>query len=382
MILAALTHHQVMPSFLDFIFPFGNQEYPEDFYFSGYREETQLYSPAGGLVIPELGRSGRQIQMCYNLKSVETSNSNPEWRWSIRQTAVYHSFDVETGKSFWIVIKGSQLIKDRIQAATAKDAVRQTDLKSFESNSKAFASTLATHLVLADWCDEGWRWYLNYLEKRLQDATRRSLAIIIDGDPNIMDEPIHHDTSPPISPSIFRSMSDFTKRTFSRSTRDTISSLGFEKIPYRPSFPQPKSPPLSPPPPPGPPPPPVVPSKMHAALYNEGQVEEDDDFTFKNLQMVQHFEEKANEIGPILEANIDILTEIKEHYECILKSNECPHDIKDCQKEFDSFEKRINSIITDLQRQRSRTKIVGRLLSDRKSLVIFILSVNEAGSLI
>ncbi|CZR62157.1 uncharacterized protein PAC_12054 [Phialocephala subalpina] len=377
MMLAALTHHQVMPSFLDFIFPFGNQEYLQDFYFSGLREETRLQSPAEGLVIPQLGRSGREVRMCYNLKSVETSDGNPEWPWSIRQTAVYHSFDVETGKAFWITVKGSQLIKNRIQEATAKGAVRQTELKSFDSNLKAFASTLATHLVLADWCVEEWRWYLNFLEKRLQDTTGRALAIIIEREPSIFNEPIRQQTSQPSSPSILRTMSNFTKRTLSRGTRDTKSSsdlTGLEKVPFKPSFPQPTSPFDSPPPPPCPPPPPIIPPGMPGAPITESHSEEKDDFTFKNLQLVQHFEDKANEIAPVLEANIDILTELKEHYQSIMSSDDCPDDIKSCKKEFAHFEKRISSVITDLRRQRSRTQLLSRLLSDRKGLLYGILN--------
>ena len=282
---AALTHYQVMASFLDFIFPFGMQEYPQDFYFSGLREETALQSLPQGLVIPKLGRSGREIRVCYNLKSVETSKSSREWPWSIRQTAVYHSFDVETGKSFWIVVKGSELIKDRIQEATRKGSNSSPELRSFETTAQAFNSTLATHLVLCDWCDEEWRWYLKYPEERLQDATRRGLAII-DRDPTDM------------------------------------------------------------------------------------RMADDDVFTFKNLQLVQDFKEKTNEVAPVLEANIDSLTEMKEHYQQIFNSRDSPEDIKaNCKSEFAQFEKRVSGIITHLQRQKLRTAILQTLLGDRKSFV-------------
>jgi hypothetical protein len=374
MLVAAFTHHQVMPAFLDFIFPFGMQEYPQDFYFSGLREETMLQSPPGGLVVPKLGRSGREIRMCYNLKSVETSQSNKEWPWSIRQTAVYHTFDVETGKSFWVVVKGSERIKNRIQAATAKGSTGPTDLKSFGSSAQALASTLATHLVFCDWCDEEWRWYLNYLENRLQDATRRALAIIIDREPSLFNEPIRPELKTSSSPSILRTVTNITKRTFSTTSRLTRSSTGLEKQKIQPPFafpPAPPSPPLSPPPPPsGPPPPPIIPPGMPGALPNDKRIAEDEDFTFKNLQLVQYFQEKANEVAPVLEANIDILRELKEHYQSIFKSNDLPDELKsNCQMAFAHFEKRINGIITDLQRQKSRTLILQTLLGDRKGLV-------------
>jgi hypothetical protein len=369
MLVAAFTHHQVMPAFLDFIFPFGMQEYPQDFYFSGLREETMLQSPPGGLVVPKLGRSGREIRMCYNLKSVETSPSNKEWPWSIRQTAVYHSYDVETGKSFWVMVKGSERIRNRIQTATAKGSTGPTDLKSFGSAGQAFASTLAAHLVLCDWCDEEWRWYLNYLENRLQDATRRALAIIIDKEPSLFEEPINPEVKSSSSPSIFRSLTEKTKRTFSTTSRLTKSSTGLDKqkiqAPF--AFPPPQFPPS---PPSAPPPPPTLPPGMPGATPNDKKLADDEAFTFKNLQLVQYFEEKANEVAPVLEANIDILTEMKEHYQSIFKSDDFPDELKvSCKTAIAQFEKRVNGIITDLQRQKSRTMILKTLLSDRKGLV-------------
>jgi hypothetical protein len=378
MFVAVLTHHQVTPAFLDFIFPFGMQEYPQDFYFSGLREETMLKSPPGGLVVPILGRSGREIRVCYNLKSVETLPNNKEWPWSIRQTAVYHSFDVETGKSFWIIVKGNERIRNRIQAETAKESTDPTDLKSFGSVGQAFASALATHLVLCNWCDEEWRWYLNYLENRLQDATRRALAIIIDKEPSLFEEPIHPEAKSPSSPSIFRSVTERTKRTFSKTSRRSKSSTELEKqkiqVPF--AYPPPS---FLPPPPSGtPPPPPIIPPGMPGAMPNDKRMADDEAFTFKNLQLVQYFEEKANEVAPVLEANIDILTELKEHYQLIFKSDDFPDEFKlSCKSAISQFEKRINWIITDLQRQKSRTMILKTLLSDRKGLVSLLLQASD-----
>src|ERR1700731_4228660 len=77
-----LTYYQVMPAYLDFIFPFGLQEYAQDFHFSGFREETHLLLAEKSLQITELGRSGRDMCMCYSLKSVERSEAQ-DWPWSI-----------------------------------------------------------------------------------------------------------------------------------------------------------------------------------------------------------------------------------------------------------------------------------------------------------
>jgi hypothetical protein len=373
MLVAALTHHQVMISFLDFIFPFGMQEYLEDFYFSGLRAETRLSGPTAGLVIPELGRSGRDIRLCYNLKSVERS-SDKHWPWSIRQTAVYHSFDVENGKAFWIMVKGSKLMKERIQASTAKDAVGSLDLKRFGSNCEAFASSLATHLVLADWCDEEWRWYLNYLEERLHAATRRATAIIIEREPSIYESPVHHHARANTAPSMANRVATAAKRTFSRKHKKSNSDPGLPlaNIPIQAPFPMTTGPPA--PPGGGPPPPPMLPPGMPGSVPTEKNQpqEEEQDFTLKNLQLVQHLEEKANEVSPVLAANIDILVELSEHYKSVLSSDDCPNELKSgCQTYFGHFEKRIKSITIDLERQKSRTQILLGLLSNRKNLVSY-----------
>jgi hypothetical protein len=180
-----------MIEFLDFIFPFGNQEYARDFFYSGFQEDTRLSSPHIGLAVPELGRSGREIRLCYNLKSVEASTTTPNWPWSIRQTSVYHSFDIETGKAFWIMVKGNDSIKTRIQKAVETGFKRPPYLKSFESTSEAFASTLATYLVLCDWCIENWRLYLNYIDQRMQDTTTLDMATIGDKEVHIYEQSIH-----------------------------------------------------------------------------------------------------------------------------------------------------------------------------------------------
>src|SRR5438046_7112362 len=93
MLLRLLSYLQVMPSFLDFLFTYGIRQYAQDLHLVGFRSDSRLKEVDRGLVVNELGRSGREIRMCYCLKGVEPSNSEPEWGWSIRQTVVYHSLD-------------------------------------------------------------------------------------------------------------------------------------------------------------------------------------------------------------------------------------------------------------------------------------------------
>jgi hypothetical protein len=364
MINCVLTHHQVMPTFLDFVFPFGHQEYAEDFHFSGFREDTRLLLSDGGLKITELGRSGFEIRMCYSLKSVEPWKQKQDWPWAVRQTSLYHSFDLVTGRAFWIVVKGSHLIRERVQSATTLAQDGTLESFSFVSTASSFVSSLAMHLVLCDWCDEDWRWYLTFLEKRLQKLTRHSLVVDIPKSPGFVEPPCFQTVRQP-SMSFRRTVSDLTKRTLSLPRRLTLSgSTLHEKTKYQHSFPQ--SMPLSPIDPSEPQLPPQLPPGRGGPLDRNF----DEIFSAKTLQQVQFIEDKANEMLLILEANIKVVTDIKAHYQKILNSESCPAELKDgCKAGFSHFEKRINNIVSDLEIQRASAQTLLRLLENRKSLV-------------
>ncbi|PGH11426.1 hypothetical protein AJ80_07104 [Polytolypa hystricis UAMH7299] len=105
------TYHQVMPVYLDFMFVFGAQSDATDLRFGGFHQHVMMRDPPRGPSMPELGRSGRYFQLCYNLKGVTPklkSDVNLKLdEWSIRQAAIYHQLDVVYGTTLWIVTKGT-----------------------------------------------------------------------------------------------------------------------------------------------------------------------------------------------------------------------------------------------------------------------------------
>ena len=138
-----------MPGYLELISVFSTQSLPRDLRFSGFREQTLLSNSARRRSVPALGRSRRQFQLCYNLKTSSclsptgTPTKNKEW--SIRQAAFHHQFDVDEGTTLWIVTKGDLEIKERIQDMTGKDG-RPED-RSFGTLAECFKSSLAVHLL-------------------------------------------------------------------------------------------------------------------------------------------------------------------------------------------------------------------------------------------
>jgi len=351
MMVYALSYHQAMPSFLDFLFPFGRQEHARDFHFSGFRHETRLDPNRRGLQIPELGRSGREIRMCYSLKSVEESVGQQQWPWSIRQTAVYHSLDVETGVMSWVVVKGNQLMQRRMESVTESRTFRGEN--NFNNPVRAFVASLALHLVICDWCGEDWRWYISFLEECLQEKTRRTLAVPLESVPSPFAE-----KSPQALTWSSMSSSIPEKRVYSG-----LSSI-FEKS-------EPMAPPELPSGPPPPPPPPGIPNVVPTASSTGSGPDYGGDFSFGDLPRVQHLEDKANEVLLILESNTNVLTELEQHYELVRIHSGWP--LADSQGDFSRFKSRLASIVNDLRMQQSRTKTLLRLIADRKSLVSFLL---------
>jgi hypothetical protein len=339
-----------MPSFLDFLFLFGRQEHARDLNFSGFRQESRLEPWYSCLSIPELGRSGRELRMSYNLKSVEPSQCQPHIPWSIRQTAIYHSQDLETGKAFWIIVKGDELIKDRIQESieTCKASKQVMEL---DSKGNAFATSLATHMVICDWCSENWRWYINYLEDALRNTAGLSFALM-------MDNPQSLDTVNSLNLAMTRTVSN----QYSEKQRPSNSTLKLPPTSLKQPLKDSSGPLRGPPPPPGPPP---VLNTRSAAKSPPASLTQ---YSFTDFQAVQLIGDRVNEVLLVLESNINILTKIQEHYDTVSQSEHCPKELRECKIHLEKFTRRINGIISDLHMQHSRGTTLQRQVTDRKDL--------------
>jgi hypothetical protein len=167
MLLRILTYYQVMPAYLDFISVFGSQTGPRDLRFSSFREQTFITQEIRGPAAPSLGRSGRQFQLCYNLKSVACTSAvetaAKSKRWSIRQAAFHHQFDMEEGTSLWIVTKGDLEIKNRIEDMTGP--LGRSEDRNVATTAGCFKTSLSVHSLCCNWATEDWRWYIQWLEE-------------------------------------------------------------------------------------------------------------------------------------------------------------------------------------------------------------------------
>ena len=341
-----------MPDFLDFVFPFGESEHAQDFHFSGFRAENQFGNEPGAeraLSVPELGRSGKQFQMCFNLRSVEPTTYDSRRPWSIRQTAVYHSFDVENGRTVWIFVKGNSLFRDRIESAAAnRSKTEKNDITSFDTVTAAFASSLNVHLMLCEWARENWRWYINFLEEFFQELTRRSLHATVDTEVRPMTETTTRPTRSHTTPlpevkrqatmaSIGRSQLNRFKRAFSFKPSSSTPATVDNPVPLH-----------------------IVPRASVSNLSDEKE------FSFEKLQLVQKLEEKATETRLVLKTNMDVLTALKDCYARFQKSESWPDELNG---RLVRFETRVSSAISEIGMEKSRLETLVRHISDRKTLV-------------
>lgn len=366
MLMLCFTKFQVMPEFVDFLFPFGFRSYAEDFYFSGFRQRTQLAQHWRNTA-PNPRPVHKRFQVCYNLKSVEPSDSDG---WSIRHCAVHHSFDMQEVRASWIVVKGDELMKRRIESATSDRGPHEpSDFKSMDG---AFMASLVTHMIFCAWSFENWRWYINFLEDKFQSMTRRTFSAPVHV-PFLL--PTATDQLPPKS----RTNTQRTFSMFSRTaTRMTEKGSFKPALKHRPSAPQTYENPdtgVSQPLPPDEdddddddkPEIPLTP--------NDVKVEDEKrDFSFGKLRKVHEIAEKANEAVLVLNQNITILTQLREYYRSLSKRKDFPKDLADnCKDTIDDFELRVDGLEHDMQMQISRLETLLRLLEDRKTLLHSIL---------
>ncbi|KAF4841954.1 hypothetical protein CGCSCA4_v009097 [Colletotrichum siamense] len=166
MLLRLMSFYQVMPPYLDFLYAYGSSHgQDKELHFSGFKTEKTLTNPVAGSDVPELGRSGRKYQMCYNLKTAAPKQDN---NWKIRQAAVHHQFDVGKGTQLWIVADPHAEIKERVGELYRDNHAYPT---SFSTMEQGFKSSMDVHFIYAQWATTNWRWNLRFLEENADQLT-------------------------------------------------------------------------------------------------------------------------------------------------------------------------------------------------------------------
>ena len=178
-LLRLLTYHQVMPEFVDYVGVFGTQEGPADPIFASFCEQTTL-SPRTALSMPQLGRSGRQFQMCYILRAParKTNKYGGNVEWSLRPTAIHHQFDVVEGTTVWTIIRGGEDVYERIKYLT--DKFGRPEDRDMSDAATGFRASLPIHLLVAFWALEQWKPYVAWLDSIVKDRVCPSTILSLE----------------------------------------------------------------------------------------------------------------------------------------------------------------------------------------------------------
>ena len=159
-LLAILSHHQVMPSFLDFCFEFKKRE--SALKTSLFRVEDSLNEQMDEGGWPD---SDMRIQHMFNIHAFEDNKeAKEEYRWPLRHITVYHSFNVVDGTSLWFIIKGDNAMRERVTASPKYgcDGAGASD----RSPAASLKAALRAHIPILEWCTENWSSYIGYLEAK------------------------------------------------------------------------------------------------------------------------------------------------------------------------------------------------------------------------
>lgn len=361
-----LSFHQVSPSFLELVFAFGKGTQPEDFHYTGFRHESFLNkAEAEVYAIYRLGRSGREIKQSYNLWSVEESSSEGGTQpWSIRQTAVYHSFDLDAGRAFWINIKANNVLKSRTTAETA--SLNRLCAHTISDPGRCFAATLTTHLIHFEWCRENWRMYLSSLKKRLDDilkmvsgapVERVERALAVDG--NALIRPLKSGSTPPSRANTF----DSAKGVFSRQSTgiSTIAKSVLSTSPTPVTAAVQNSASI----------PPANPSQQSGLpSVQENEFGVLDQFSIEELQRLHRIGKALQEASLVMRLNADVLLEISQSYDDLINDDRFPDTMRsECSTAIHDFFQQSRCIIKELEREQRRITTLIQMMENGKTMV-------------
>ncbi|KAK1579744.1 uncharacterized protein LY79DRAFT_563307 [Colletotrichum navitas] len=271
--LRLMTFYQIMPQFSDFLLVYASDHGRDrELRFSGFRTDKVLANPVHGTVIPELGRSGRRYQLCFNLKTAALKGRED---WKIRQAVLHHQFDLGQGTQLWVIGDPHATLKSRIAALFREGNTYPT---SFGTVEEGFRSSLEVHLDFARWATSEWRWHILYLEKKAEEFTKP------------------------------------------------------------------------------------------ARIRDKGHIEK---LEPENLSDVQNWEERTNDAIMAMESNINILKLQQKFYRDLVKDDDFPGREKHgCTRAVANYDSQLEEHICETQMQIVRAKLLVKMISDRKTILI------------
>jgi hypothetical protein len=339
-----------MPEFINHILTFCRRGTPHLQASFSIEDKFGLYQPA--LKIDELGRSGLQIQHCFNLIGIEKDETrDANWPYFIRQTAAYHAFDLVEGQAVWLILKGNDVIRDRIKKATEGEKRRHRFRTANDTTEASFSMSLSTHLLIFKWCIENWSSYIDFLQSKTQKLAAHTML-----------SPVAEVTS---EEAIASNLPSRKNSGFSIQSRHSRSASFIAKMGF------PPSPPRSP----------IQLPTFESALTEEPQQQNptmeikdlnlDKLFSFDQLQALHRYAENLAEAGLVISQNRRVMKEIITRVDELRGSETLRDHLKVDQIDFGGFFRGVNACLRELDNQHDRLQITLASLEKVMALVSY-----------
>jgi hypothetical protein len=202
MLLKILTYHQVSPCFLHFISYLGNDPMTgesDPFFGSFYR--LRMFSKSASSLV-ELGRSGRHYQFVFELRVMlrdqmleedhdeEEELSLDEYElanlYGKARAVVYHHFDVDNGKSLWIITStdphSDETASDGLRDNSSNDIRSAFLTRALSSSSpiqERFENSLRALVWLVDWSMSKYNSYITLMDDVLGDLVSNPDSLLV-----------------------------------------------------------------------------------------------------------------------------------------------------------------------------------------------------------
>lgn len=388
-----------MPSFSELVLCFKPQSKPITH--ATFRHESYLQKDGPQFILPGFNRSGVQIQNALRLLSVERTEVPNEMNpWPLRQTALYHSFDVANGQTLFIVLKADTNILKRIRKETMTNPEMQSN--SLLSVANSFCAALLVQLIVVEWCAENWSDYIDYFEQKVTEKSLEGkMAPISAATSPIAIETNISRRSATSSPTMTR-MSTFARQS-STWSRDIGTATG-QPLQLATTIPesgdamglsQPSSPATAIPPP-----------RRRTSSLRQSVAElftrvssshskdsraedvemgyqdshennlvgidiEDNLLSFDEFQRMNRWSEELEQSLTVIEQNQGVLKQLRSHYQEIVVSHGFTSHMKgdDVSSGLARFYRRMEGIMQDLHVHHDRMRVIVRTLENDKALV-------------
>ncbi|KAK6085916.1 hypothetical protein SCUP234_02823 [Seiridium cupressi] len=329
------TYHQVSPEAVGLLYSFGPRNNGlNDFHHTHLIQEYWDQPSSPTYSIPDLGRSGRSMRIGYKLAAMEKSDFDGEW--TMRETVIYHTLDMSNGKLLWITVKANDLIRDRIIEAREKEPTR---LHSIPTTVQASLEVvLSTHMIVLEWCTEGWRWYISQMESRIRDLLVKTTSAPINSADDVLDPipSLVRALSLPTSESIVTArplpkINGTKEATFSESStaynNDATNTSAFNR---QDKLREPSK---------------AVMDRQSQVQLTIQQLAVLNDFKLKDLQTLGSVSKKVREAKLAMTMNVRILQELLDCYQNIFNTKDLSTEaFEACQLKFGDFQRCVKTL--------------------------------------